>query len=296
MNWPESLQFKLADERECTLGESPVWDDRENTVLWCDCLAGHIHELNPLTRQSRTWTAPAKVGSLGLCESGRLVVALADRIAFLDRASGRFSDLVGIPLPANFLRLNDGKVGPDGAFWVGSMDERSIKEPVAGLYRVTSHSVELKREGLFVSNGLAWSLDGRTMYHSDSRGCWIDAHDFDPATGRRARRRLIAKPGTDLGRPDGAAVDEPGNYWSCGVSSGWVNVFSPKGLLLHRFRTPVAAPTMICFGGNDMRDIYLTSLRNSVDEARLKAFPASGCLHVTRSPIAGVSAWRFADI
>ena len=77
-------------------------------------------------------------------------------------------------------RLNDGRVGPDGAFWVGSMDDRKDKEPIGALYRVdVTGRAEKKVDGLQISNGLAWTADGERMFHADSRGPWIDRWRFD---------------------------------------------------------------------------------------------------------------------
>src|SRR3954471_19982588 len=99
-------------------------------------------------------------------------------------------------------RLNDGKVGPDGAFWVGTMDDRAAKEPVAALYRVTADGkTERKITGLVVSNGLAWSGDGCMMFHSDSRACWIDRWAFDPETGHIAGRTRLRTLANEEGRP-----------------------------------------------------------------------------------------------
>jgi sugar lactone lactonase YvrE len=117
--------------------------------------------------------------------------------------------------------LNDGKVGPDGAFWVGSIDDGTSDTPTGALYRVAGHGEAKRIVGdLRISNGLAWSADGCTMFHSDSRGPWIDAWDFDPGSGMPANRRRIATLTEANGRPDGAATDIEGGYWSCGVSAG----------------------------------------------------------------------------
>ena len=111
------------------------------------------------------------VGSFGLCLSGRLVVALRHHVVLFDprtKAIENLTDPVDEP-PTN--RLNDGKVGPDGCFWVGSMDENTPRQKTGALYRVTPKGdIERKAEGYAVSNGLAWSPDGRVMYHSELHG------------------------------------------------------------------------------------------------------------------------------
>ena len=173
-------------------------------------------------------------------------------------------------------RLNDGKVGPDGAFWVGSMDENSPRQPIGALYRVTADGrIEKRSEGYAVSNGLAWSPDGRVMYHSDSTSAIVEAWDFDPATGATSNHRQIVKLSNEEGRPDGAAMDTDGNYWSAGPSAGCVNCFSANGALLHKLPFPVPGPTMPCFAEGYM---YVTSLREGKSAAVLAEYPTLGGL------------------
>ena len=190
-------------------------------------------------------------------------------------------------------RLNDGKVGPDGAFWVGSMDGNTPRQPIAGLYRVTADGQITKQaEGYAASNGLAWSPDGRTMYHSDSTPGVLEAWDFDPATGALANHRVLAKFTSDEGRPDGAAVDIDGNYWSAAPSAGCLNCLSPAGLVLRKLPFPVPGPTMPCFADDAL---FVTSLREGKSAQVLAEYPTLGGLFRTKAPAAGAPVGLFAD-
>lgn len=253
--------FAILPDTACALAECPVWDAENAALLWVDIPAGTIHELTPATGARRRWVLGGPVGSFGLAGNGRLIIARRHEVGFLDRAGGTYETLATL-LPADApLRLNDGKIGPDGAFWVGAMDDTPQKRPIAALYRVdAAGGVACKREGLITSNGLAWSPDGRFMYHSDSRGCWIERWDFDPRTGAISAPLRFATPGEAEGRPDGAAMDAEGCYWSAGVSAGCLNRYAPDGKLLARIQVPVPAPTMPCFGGADGRTLFVTSL------------------------------------
>jgi sugar lactone lactonase YvrE len=210
-----------------------------------------------------------------------------------DPASGALTDLTPkIDEPATN-RLNDGKVGPDGAFWVGSMDENSPRQKIAGLYRVTSDGLITRQaDGYAVSNGLAWSPDGRTMYHSDSTAGIIEVWDFDPTTGDRGNHRILATLTNDDGRPDGAATDMDGNYWSAGPSAGCLNCFSPAGKLLRKWAFPVPGPTMPCFAEGSL---YVTSLREGKSAQVLTDHPALGGLFRAAAPAAGAPVGLFAD-
>jgi sugar lactone lactonase YvrE len=224
-------------------------------------MAPALFRLDPATRALTRWDMPSAIGSFGLCRDGRAIVALRHGIHLFDFASGSF-DLLAHPeadRPGN--RLNDGKVGPDGRFWVGSMDDTPEKQPVASLYRV-DHDGTCTRmlDGLVVSNGLAWSPDGRTLFHSDSRGKFVQAFDYDLASGAISRQRTLRILEEEDGRPDGAACDAEGYYWSAGVSAGCLNRIAPDGRIDRKVVLPVPAPTMPCFGGPDLKTLFVTSL------------------------------------
>jgi sugar lactone lactonase YvrE len=232
---------------------------------------------------------PEKCGSIGLCENGQILVALKRALHLFDPETARLEHFTDVETDApEGNRLNDGKVAPDGSFWVGSMDDTPERQPTGSLYRVAPDGrVEKKVEGIRISNGLAWSADGRTMFYSDSRGTWIRRYRHDLATGELSAMKVIAEPTLEQGRPDGAATDVDGFYWSAGVSSGFLNRFSPEGELVEQIALPVPNPTMPCFTGTDMKTVYVTSLtRDAHDNA--------GGLVRLELEVAGVPVARFA--
>ncbi len=289
-------EFACIADLKCRIGESPVYDERTEILYFLDILGRRLYAMRLADSELKSWSFDSEIGSLGLAASGRLVVALRHSVVLFDPATEARENLCSIEADRPETRLNDGKVGPDGAFWVGSMDDRPEKSPIGALYRVTgAGAVEPKVEGLVVSNGLAWNAEGERMYHADSRGPWIDAWDFDRWTGEISGRRRFAEP-SDIGRPDGGACDAEGFYWSAGVSAGRLNRFAPDGTLARSFEAPVPAPTMPCFGGPDFRTLFLTSLREGKPAELLEAAPLSGGLFAAEAPVAGFAAWRFLDI
>jgi sugar lactone lactonase YvrE len=263
LEWP----VRRAVDVRNVIGESPLWSGQEQALYWVDIPCGLVYRWHPRSGARFQWQMPSAVGSIGLRAGGGLVVALRTGIHFFDTTTGELT-LVHQPerhLPAN--RLNDGKVSPEGRFWVGSMDDSADKQPVASLYRLDAdRSCHAAASGLRVSNGLAWSPDGRTMYHADSRAATIWRYAYEPATGAIGTREVFVRMQPEWGRPDGAAVDDEGCYWSCGVSAGRINRFSPKGELLAWVPMPVTHPTMPCFGGADGRSLYVTSLSEGLDD------------------------------
>lgn len=285
--------FDLAWDSRCSVAESPVWDSANRRLLFCDINGRKINALSVETGARESWDFPEVVGSFGLCRSGRLVVAQRHHVVLFDPASKRCTDLTPkIDEPASN-RLNDGKVGPDGAFWVGSMDENSPRQKIAALYRVTADGrITHQGGGYAVSNGLAWSPNGRIMYHSDSTAGIIEAWDFDFTNGDRGNHRILATLTNDDGRPDGAATDMDGNYWSAGPSAGCLNCFSPSGDLLRKWAFPVPGPTMPCFAGEML---YVTSLREGKSPQILSDHPTLGGLFKAKAPAVGAPVGLFAD-
>jgi sugar lactone lactonase YvrE len=285
--------FEIVSPDRFGTGECPTWDEREQRLLWTSIHDGDIHVLSVRTGERSKWHFDSSVGAFGLCRNHCLVVALHDSVVRFDPRSGALTTLAQLPQRSGSARLNDGKVGPDGAFWVGGMDR---EQPNASLYRVAADgSVTEIVGGLRASNGLAWSPDASVLYHSDSRGPWVDRWDFDAATGRASNRRRFLDLDDATGRPDGATVDAEGCYWSAGVSAGRLNRFAPDGTLLGFIDVPSFRPTMPCFGGEDLKTIYVTSLSGTLTDEERAAHPHAGQVLAMKSRFTGLPTYRFGD-
>jgi sugar lactone lactonase YvrE len=276
------------------LGESPVWAAEEQALYWVDIYAPALHRLDPATGATHTWRMPQSIGCFGLRQRGGAVVALRDGFYLFDFDSGALTPLAKPETDQRGTRFNDGKVSPDGRFWAGTMDEEALSRPLGALYRLDPDgSCHKMVDNLIVSNGLAWGPDGKTMFHSDSKGQRIFAYDYDTSTGTIANGRVIARPSEEIGRPDGGAADMAGYYWSAGISAGVLNRWAPDGRLDRQIELPCAAPTMPCFGGPDMKTIFITSLRHNLSAGKLAAKPQSGGIFAMRVDVPGVPVARF---
>jgi sugar lactone lactonase YvrE len=113
------------------------------------------------------------------------------------------------------------------------------------------------------------------------------AFDFDPHDGSLSNRRVFAsfpvkQPEQDLatygGRPDGAAVDSEGCYWVAMFEGARLLRLSPEGRVLREVKLPVQCPTMPCFGGPDMKTLFITSARDKRPPGELVRQPWAGCV------------------
>ena len=291
-------QTKLLCDTMSTLAESPVWDERRQVLFWCDILGKTVRCAGLESGVYQEWPFHRTVSSLGLCQNGELIVTCGMDIVILDPDSGKTRLLHSIPAPKGIpCRLNDGRIGPDRAFWVGTMHNVPLSdmEPHGELWRITEKSAERMQTGLTCPNGLAFSSDGSIMWQSDSVQKWIRRRKFDRLNGTFDEGVQVARMTEETGRPDGGCLDSSGNYYSAGVSAGVLNIFSPDGKLTNVIAAPVPHPTMPCFGGPDFSILFLTSHRHNMSEDRLEKAPFSGGVWAIPTQTRGFAGFRFGD-
>jgi len=159
------------------IGESPVWDEQSGVLWFVDIVAPRLYRFDAETGDVTFFEMPALIGSIALTSDRRILVALRTGVHLFDPETQEMTFLVNPEPDVASNRLNDGKVGPDGAFWIGSMHMARPFQSTGALYRVTADGEATRIVGdIAVSNGLAWSPDGRTMYHADSAKGWVKTY------------------------------------------------------------------------------------------------------------------------
>ncbi len=279
-----------AFETPMQLGESPLWSPGEATLYWIDIPGRAVHRLHPASGAHRQWPMPSEPGCIALCDGG-LVVALRSGLAFLDTERGQLSPFLQAPYDTGTTRFNDGRCDAAGRLWVGTLYEPR-SHPLGTLFCIERGRLIDARHPVTVSNGVAFSPDARTFYHADTTAHRITAYDFDVATGTASNPRLFRQFSTDRtanydGRPDGAAVDSEGAYWCAMMEGSRVLRLAPSGEIMHEIHLPVRCPTMVAFGGDDLRTLYITTARYNRGAEELERHPLSGCLLSLRVDVAG---------
>ena len=210
---PASLRPDIAIDARARLGEGPVWDEQQQRLLWLDILPGLVHRYDPATGGDDVLRVGKPTGSAGLRRGGGLVLAVEDGFALLDPDWQRLDQIAVIEHPGPRARFNEGKCDPAGRFLAGTMayDETA---GAGSVYRLDPDLAVTKLlDGVTISNGLAWTADGATMYYIDSPTQGVDAFDYDPGTGRLANRRRVVDIPEAAGLPDGMTLDADGCLW-----------------------------------------------------------------------------------
>jgi sugar lactone lactonase YvrE len=296
------MDVRVAIDTPALLGEGPVWHPEQQALWYCDIPARRMVRFHPASGAIAHWDFHCDVGSFAPTRDGAFVVALRDGIWRFDPASDARSQLAVAPYDMSEERFNDGKCDPVGRFWVGSIDEPR-RPGRAGLWCFRDGILERRQSGITVSNGLAWSPDARTMYWADTAAHTVWAFDFEALggamTGRRVFAQFAPKPEQGLvgygGRPDGAAVDAEGCYWVAMYEGGRVLRLSPAGELLAEVRIPARCPTMPCFGGDDLKTVYVTSASLARPAEESAEYPHAGCTFAFRVDVPGLPV-RFAAL
>lgn len=282
----------------CELGESALWLADEGVLLWVDIPGRALHEWREADSRHRQWALPSEPGCCVPLPDGLLLLPMRDGLWCFDRSTGHRAALANPPYDPALQRFNDGKADPQGRLWVGTIHEPRDRA-AAALYRWQGGRFDRMAGDVTVSNGLAWSPDGATLYWSDTQAHRIDALDFDGEDGSLSRRRVFAqfapKPSSGAGagyggRPDGAAMDCEGALWVAMFEGQRLLRLSSEGAVLAQWPLPVRCPTMPCFGGADLRTLFVTTARARRPADELAAQPWAGRVLRLRVDVAGLPA------
>lgn len=280
----KTLRAECIHPGGAVLGEGPVW--HAGHLWWVDIDRCEVHRFDPITRTDHRWTLPNRVGFVVPSVRGDFIVGTQRGIGRFDPATGTLGPMINPEQDKPDNRFNDAKCDPQGRLWAGTM---AIGEQTqqGALYCVDAGwRIRRRVDHVSVSNGLAWSPDGRTMYYVDSLTKQVDAFDFDTEQGEISKRRTVITL-TD-GYPDGMCADEVGNLWIA-IWGGWcVACHDPRtGECLAKIDVPVKDVTSCCFGGDRMDELYITTASRDVDAAGRPGQPEAGGLFLVRPGLAG---------
>jgi len=257
-------------DTKCTLGEGATWCARTGRFYWTDIEGARLWRYDPSDGRSTFWPMPERLATFALCADPHyLLLGLASHLAFFDIATGQTRHIVDVEAGMN-TRVNDGRCDRQGRFVFGTKDEGSPLQAIGGFYRL-NHDLSLERLPLpapAISNSIAFSPDGATMYFCDSPTREIRACDYR-AHGGIANDRLFVRLADATGEPDGSTVDRDGGLWNAQWGGRRVVRYGTDGVETDRVEVPTAQPSCVALGGAQLGTLYITSARVGLDAAAL---------------------------
>ena len=276
-----------------TLGEGPLWNDRDGKLWWTDIHESRLHRYDPDSGAVETFETPERLCSYAFLpdKGDRILAAFETGLAYYDVAT-KTADWIARPEQGTGRRFNDGRTDRQGRFWVGTLVEDAAKAGAASgsLFRFDG-KLAPQFGGVTISNSLCASPDGRTLYFTDTPTKVILAFDLDPETGAISGKRVFAE--VTEGYPDGAVTDSEGCLWSARWGAGEVVRHAPDGEVMSRLKVPAKQSTCVAFGGPDLKTLFVTSAREGYDAAALAEDPQAGNLFVYRVDVAGLPSVPF---
>ena len=266
------------------LGEGPVWC--RGRLWFTDIKTRRLHTCDGDGQARQSWDAPSEVGFIAPCENGHFLAGAKTGLYDFDPASSAFKLLRTVEPDRPGNRLNDGAVDAHGRLWFGSMDDGE-EQATGKLYRLDGGGMTVMDTGYVITNGPAFSPDGRILYHTDTLAKVIYAFDTGNG-GALQNRRVFVTIEEGAGWPDGPVVDASGHLWT-GLFGGWaVRRYSPQGALVDEIRFPVANVTKIVFGDPDLKTVYATTARKGLNTDALAQQPLAGGIFRFRSDVPGM--------
>lgn len=256
-----SSDWQIVTQLHDKLGENALWHPIERAVYWIDWYGAIIHRYTPARDAAETWkvagieSATAAVFARG----GKLLLGSDKGLVLFDPASQALEPFADPLWGETGIAFNDGKVDHAGRFWVGTC-ELTEKEPRAAFHRIDGKGRSaIADDGFIICNGPAFSPDNRILYFSDTMGRKILAYDIDAKTGALSGKRVFAPLGENDGLPDGLTIDSAGDLWCAHYGVGKLSRFTPDGKRAEEIALPVPVVTSCCFGGDDLKTLYVTT-------------------------------------
>src|SRR5882724_11389550 len=254
--------FTVVDD--CNLcGEAPLWDATQQELYWTDCAGRKLYSYNWKSKRREVLLENFEVNGCALDQSGGFIFTNNSGVWFWNRKDKPVS------IASSFgnvkLQLNDCIADPEGRLLAGSsFYDPSAEYPLGKLFCIQpNREVRILDEGFRLANGLGFSLDGSTLYFTDSVARLIYAYAYDSRTGRVRDRRVFVRVDGNSGLPDGLTVDAEGFVWSTEWYGGCISRYDPEGKLERRIPVPAKQSSSLTFGGPDLRDIFVTSAAKS---------------------------------
>jgi len=278
------------------LGEGTLWSTRSQALYWVDILSNRLYRYRPADARRDHWDLGENISAVAERERETgLLVSLRRDFAFFDPDSGLVSRIARPEPEREGNRFNDGKCDAAGRFWAGTMDF-DCRESTGALYCLDAGGQHTRHvDGLHITNGPTWSIDGRTMFVNETGHRRIFAFDFDPDAGRLSRRRLWLEFSEADGAPDGMTTDAEGHLWIAHFGGACVTAHAAEdGRELARIALPTDNVTNVAFGDADLRTLYITTASIELDENQRRRQPLAGGLFAVRMDVAGQPAARYA--
>jgi len=290
------FQIKHLDLPACNHGEGLIWVEESKKLVWVDVFEKpEVKIFNFELDQYKSIPVTGPITSVAPHLGGGFVASMNGGFYLLTENKDPIHLVSPEGMHPNEL-LNDGRCDSRGRYVCGSMD-LGMKEEIGKIYQLgRDGEIKILDENFIVANGIAFSRNEDIVYISDSRKDIIWKYDYDIEDGSISNKQKFFSTSELIGRPDGAALDINGNYWSClfeGASI--ICIDNETGQVLTKISLPVEYPTMCAFGGDGLNRLFVSTSRRLLGELDRQNQPLGGkILEISNLGVVGCGSARYA--
>ncbi len=241
----------------CVVGENPLWHARERRLYWVDINTGRLCVYDPATQAASICFAGDPIGGFTVQADGSLLLFMARGAIARWRDGHALQTVIPEIAAERESRFNDVIADPEGRVFCGTMP---TGDHPGRLYRLDRDGrLTVVRQDVGCSNGLAFGLDHRSLYYTDSACRVIYRYAYDRATGALTDEQVFLDTSDQEGVPDGLTIDAEGCLWSARWDGGCLERYAPDGQRLARIAFPARKVSSVTFGGRECRQLYVTT-------------------------------------
>ncbi|MEP3278308.1 MAG: SMP-30/gluconolactonase/LRE family protein [Stappiaceae bacterium] len=273
----------IFDDRQCTLGEGPMWHPLRKQFFWFDILERRL--LSIRDGKPLEWQFDEYVSAAGWVDENRLLIASQSRLFLFDLESGAQEKVVALEESNPITRSNDGRADPYGGFWIGTMGINA-EEGAGAIYRLYQSELRTLFQGISISNAICFSPDRQFAYFTDTRTKIVRRQQLNAESGWPQGDAVDWLNLSEEGlAPDGAVIDSQGNFWNAQWGAARVACYSPEGQFQRSIDVSASQTTCPAFGGESKQDLLITSAKVGLPQDSENA--SAGKTYIAKSTISG---------
>jgi len=281
----------LSDTKD-KLGESPIWVEEENSIYWVDIKRFLIHKFDTKNNNKTSWQFNESIGCIAYIKKNLFIAGTQFGFKFANLESNQLIPIVDPEPDYKNNRFNDGKCDNKGRFYAGSMNDVN-NEPTGSFYILYNDLTYRKfDEGYEITNGPAFSSDGKKIYFTDTRKGEIYVSNLNEAGTLIEKKLFISIPANE-GKPDGMTIDQEGCIWVAIFGGSCVNRYNQQGVKIDTIKMPVSCVTSCVFGGENLDILFITTSSHKLNDQEKIKEQLAGSLFKTKLDIGGYKTNKF---
>jgi len=293
MNKIKTSEPKPIWKIKCTLGEGTLWVKEHNSIYFVDIKKKKILSLNIKNKKKKIYKVNKEIGFIAHIKNYTFILGLQGELRIQNLKSKKI--LKSIPIEPNLKlnRINDGKTDPAGNLWFGTMDNLERKIEKGSLYKLDKNLVLKKIDKNYrITNGPAF-IDQFNFYHTDSPKKTIYKIKINKKN-KIISKKIFKKFAPEDGSPDGMTLDKNKNLWVAHFHGACISVFNNKAKLIHKIYFPAKNITNCAFGGQNNKELFISTATKGMSKADIQKFSYSGYLFSVKTNCKGILQKKFA--